>query len=263
MIATDNPEIATTGKKADAICAAYYAGEAVLRLLRPGNTNTQITEMINKIAEIFQVNVVQGVLSHKMKRWIIDDKDCIISKSTNDQKVDEFKVEEGDVYSIDIMMSTGEGKPTLSDYRTTVFKRNNDKNYSLKIQSARKALGIVNKTYPTVPFTTRFLFDNPQLGSKILLGMKEITEHELVHPYPVLSEKKGEFVAQFKFTVLVLPSIIDKLNAQNPPFVNSELSIQDPTINNLLSMGVKRSKKSKKKKNKNTEGTETPENENN
>lgn len=267
VIATENPEIATTGKKADVICAGYYASEATLRLLKPGNTNTQITEMINKIADIFKVNTVSGVLSHKMKRWVIDDKDCIISKTTSEQKVDEFTIEEGDVYSIDIMMSTGEGKTSLTEHRTNVYKRNTDKNYSLKINSSRKAFSLINKSYPTLPFSTRFLHENPQLGSKTLLGVKEMLEHELLHPYPVLTEKKGQFISQFKFTVLVLPTIIDKLNVQSPPFVNSEFSIEDPTINNLLSMGVKRSKKNKKKKKNKGEGEtkteETPKTEGN
>eukprot|EP00971_Amphidinium_carterae_P097946 1938026-Amphidinium_carterae.1 len=29
--------------------------------------------------------------------------------------------------------------------------------------------------------------------------------HELLHEYPVLKEREGQFVAQFKFTVLLLP----------------------------------------------------------
>jgi len=233
-----------------------------LRLLKPGNTNTQITEMINKIAEIFKVTTVVGVLSHKMKRWVIDDKDCIISRNTPEQKVVEFKIEEGDVYSIDIMMSSGEGKTSLSDYRTTVYKRNTDKNYSLKINSSRKAFSFINKAYPTLPFSTRFLHEKPELGSKTLLGIKEMIEHEMLHPYPVLTEKKGQFISQIKFTVLVLPSVIDKLNSQNPPFVNSDFSIEDPQINNLLSMGLKRTDKKNKKKKKNkgdkTEGESVP-----
>ena len=31
----------------------------------------------------------------------------------------------------------------------------------------------------------------------------ECVNNELLHPYPVLAEKKGEFVAQFKYTVAV------------------------------------------------------------
>jgi len=36
------------------------------------------------------------------------------------------------------------------------------------------------------------------------LGIKECTEHDLLHHYPVLTEKSGEYVAHFKYTVLIL-----------------------------------------------------------
>lgn len=35
------------------------------------------------------------------------------------------------------------------------------------------------------------------------MGLAECVQHELLHPYPILSEKKGEVVAQFKYTVAV------------------------------------------------------------
>lgn len=248
VICTNHPEVATKGKKADVICAAHYAGEAALRLLRPGNTNTQVTETISKIGEIFRVNSVSGVLSHELKKWVIDGEKVIISKTSTEQQVEEFKFEEGEVYSIDIMMSSGEGKLGGSELRTTVFKRNVEVNYSLKLQSSRKAFSFINKNYPTLPFSVRVLAEDPSMGTKALLGVKEMLEHEMVYSYPVLQDKKDTFVAQFKFTVLILPTIIDKLNSFELPFVSSEYSIEDPKINDLLAMGVKRSKKNKKKK---------------
>lgn len=35
------------------------------------------------------------------------------------------------------------------------------------------------------------------------MGLVECMQHDLVHPYPVLVEKKGEIVAQFKWTIAV------------------------------------------------------------
>lgn len=35
------------------------------------------------------------------------------------------------------------------------------------------------------------------------MGLVECVNNELLHPYPVLAEKKGEFVAQFKYTIAV------------------------------------------------------------
>lgn len=36
IIATNNPSTPTTGRKADVICAAHYAAEVALRLMKPG-----------------------------------------------------------------------------------------------------------------------------------------------------------------------------------------------------------------------------------
>lgn len=35
------------------------------------------------------------------------------------------------------------------------------------------------------------------------MGVKEFSEHQLLIPYPILTEKVGDYVAQFKFTVMV------------------------------------------------------------
>jgi len=50
-------------------------------------------------------------------------------------------------------VSSGEGKPKEGDYRTTVFKRELDAQYNLKLKSARSFFAEVNKKYPTLPFS--------------------------------------------------------------------------------------------------------------
>jgi len=59
----------------------------------------------------------------------------------------------GDVFGLDIFVSSGEGKPKEGDYRTTVFKRELDAQYNLKLKSARSFFAEVNKKYPTLPFS--------------------------------------------------------------------------------------------------------------
>lgn len=100
-----------TGKKADVIVAARKCFDAALRLIKEGNVNTQVTKMIGQISTVFKANPLEGVLSHRVKKHMIDGDDVIISKETNEQKVDEHKFEKNEVYVIDILLSTGEGKP--------------------------------------------------------------------------------------------------------------------------------------------------------
>jgi hypothetical protein len=96
-------------------------------------------------------------------------------------------------------VSTGEGKPKEGDYRTTVFKRELDVTYNLKINSSRAFFAEINKKYPTLPFSISG-FENTTAAR---VGVKECMTHDLITPYPVLVEKTGEYVAQFKCTVAV------------------------------------------------------------
>ncbi len=43
-----------------------------------------MTEIIAKICEAYEVNAVEGVLSHKVKKHLIDGNDVIINKETPD-----------------------------------------------------------------------------------------------------------------------------------------------------------------------------------
>jgi len=242
IIVTSQPSVATTGRKADVICAAYHAAEAAHRLLKPGKKNTEITEVINKIAEVFKCNIVEGVLSHQMKRFVIDANRSIISKSSPEHKVEEFEFEENQIYSIDIVVSTGEGKPKELETKTTIFKRAVERNYLLKMKASREVFTQVNKNFPTFPFNLRALGDE----KRAKLGITEMLKHDLVHPYPILYEKQGEYVAQFKFTALILPSGTNRENTFPPPFVSSEFKIEDPALNAILTMSTKRAKNKKK-----------------
>lgn len=251
FIATANATQIVTGKKADVICAAHFAAECALRLFRPGKTNQEITEAIKKVAETFQCNPVEGVLSHQMKRFVIDGTNVIINKETTEQQVDEVTFEEYDVYCFDIIVSTGEGKAREGDTKTTVYKRAVEQNYMLKMQASRAMFSDINRNYPTMPFTLRAFADQ----KRARLGITELVKHQLVDGFPVLYEKPGEYVAQFKFTALITPTQTMKLTGHPLPFVKSDFTIADPGINSLLSLGTKRSSKKKSNKKKKKKAT--------
>jgi len=242
VVATANPSAPTTGRKADAICAAHYAAEIAHRLVRPGRKNTEVTDAILKVAHQFQCEPLEGVLSHQLKRYVIDGNRVIINKATLEHKVEEFEFEENQVYTIDIVVSTGEGKARETELRTTIFKRAVDQNYLLKMKASRYVYNEITKRFPTFPFTLRALDEKTAR-----LGITECLKHDLVHPYPVLFEKAGEVIAQFKYTVLVLPSGTQRLTSHPLPYVASDKKLEDPELQALLALSTKRAKKGKKK----------------
>ena len=74
-------------KETNVIAAAAAASEALTHCFRPGEKNGDITAMIDKIAQDFDVTPVEGVLSHEMKRYIIDAMDCVTNKVVPEQHV--------------------------------------------------------------------------------------------------------------------------------------------------------------------------------
>merc|ERR1719446_125279 len=118
-----------------------------------------------------------------------------------EERYEGFEFEINEVYCIDVVMSTGEGKPKETECRNTVYKRAVETSYVLKTQKARQFIHEVQKRFPALPFSLR-QFEDEQMAR---VGVSEAKRHELLHEYPVLREREGETIAQFKFTVLILP----------------------------------------------------------
>ena len=65
------------------------------------------------------------------------------------------------------------------------------------------------------------------------LGVIECAKQDLVEPYPVYYEKEGEFVAEFKYTVLLLPNGTIKITGLplDLEIFETENKITDESIN--------------------------------
>ena len=107
----------------------------------------------------------------------------------------------------------------------------------------------MNEKYPTLPFSIRGFED--LTGAKV--GVKECVGHELIMAYPVLAEKKGEFVAQFKATIAVQPkstAILCGARALNDG-VKSDKSVKNEELKALIASELwKKEEKKKEKKTK-------------
>ena len=101
--------------------------------------------------------------------------------------------------ALDVFVSSGDGKTKEMDTRCTVFKRAMDRSYNLKIKQSRQFFNEVLDNYPSFCFGLNSFQDS--ITARI--GIKECLEHELLVPYPALTEKAGAVVAQFKFTVMI------------------------------------------------------------
>lgn len=104
----ENP---ATGRHADVVLAAYWASQAALRLLKTGNGNYGVTDIVQKVASAYKCKPIEGMLSHQLKQFKIDGEKTIIQNPNDAQKKEhekcEFEVHE--VYAMDVLISSGEG----------------------------------------------------------------------------------------------------------------------------------------------------------
>lgn len=239
------------GPKADVMHAAYTAIQMALRLMRPGNSNYLITDNYAKISTDFGCNMVEGVLSHEVKQHVIDGNKAIICKETFDQHVEEYDFAVNQAYILDVMVTTGEGKPRETEFRTTVFQRALDVTYNLKLKASRTFLAEVNRRFPTLLFSLNNFDD--QRNAR--LGVSECLKHNMLYSYPVLAERANDLVAQFKVTVLILESgtVVITPVLFNADAYKTERQITDEFVKTTLEVPMPTGlapKKTKAKKNK-------------
>lgn len=120
------------------------------------------------------------------------------------------------------------------------------------MKASRALFSDIEKKFGNMAFTLRSL-ENEQ---KARLGVLECVQHKLLEPYGVLYDKDTEVIAQFKFTVLLMPSGSHKITGLtfDPSICESELKIEDAELKALLSKGLSNKSAKKKKKTKATTG---------
>jgi len=210
-----NTEHKIDDKRANVIKAVVEASREVRNMLKPGIFNTDIVKCITNIANKYGVSlplsndsgIAPGILSYQMSRYVIDgfnnDDDehvhAMILHRDNpnlDFSMRSIPIENGEVYGIDILMTTGNGKMERC-CDTVIFKRNIQNFENLKLQSSKTTLSLFKKE----PFPQNMSY---HINPKFKLGLKECLNKGLISEYPIMAEKNGEFIARIKFTVICL-----------------------------------------------------------
>ncbi len=212
-----------TGPRADVIAAANAAAEVALRLIKPGATNSSVTAAFDKVAEAYGVKAIPGIYTHQLSRFLLDEGKKIALHADPaagpEAKAEETTFSLHEMYAIDVAFTTGEARPRETDARTTVFKRNPDVSYHLKMKASRSLLADISKKYSALPFSLRALGDETQAR----LGVRECVDHNLLTPYRVEFEREGSFVAHVRFTVLLLGGGTQKVTGIDmPEYVKSD-----------------------------------------
>jgi len=244
--AGDKDKIAT-GRMADAILAAHYASEAALRLVKPGQETYTVTDTVQKIVESYNCKPIEGMLSHQLEQNIIDGRKTIIQNPTDAQRKEheKYEFETHEVYAVDVLITTGEGHGREKDAKVSIYKKTGN-TYLLKMKNSRDLYSKVTTKFGSMPFNLRSLDDL----ARAKMGVVECVNHEILEPFQVLYEREGEYVAQFKFTVLLMPNGPLKITGADfdPEQCSTENKIENEEILSLLKTSTKRKAAKKKKR---------------
>ncbi|KAN0064386.1 hypothetical protein ACQY0O_002584 [Thecaphora frezii] len=252
-------EAPVTGRTADAIKAAHVAADVAIRLMKPGALNHEIAKQVEAAIAEFGVKPIEGMQTNQFAKNEIDGKKKIVLNAEPSSRPDAAKLEEDEVYGVDISVTTGaDGKTKSDESRTTIYKKTKS-TYMLKMATSRKVFSEIQKKAGTFPFNVRSLDDQ----RRARMGVKECANHGLVVPFHVLHDgTPGAVTAQVFFTVAVNAKGAIRLtpaptwyNGQN---VKSEKEVQDDKIKAILATAVRSNNKKKNKNKNNKEGEAAP-----
>ncbi|ORM39735.1 Proliferation-associated protein 2G4 [Babesia sp. Xinjiang] len=224
-----------TGRAADVLTAAWTCCEAALREMKVGNSSHNVSKVIEQVAGEFKCTPVMGYVSHEIKRHVIEGSRYFTNSTRVEEKTEAFTFGLNEAYGLNVIVSTGEGKPKATEHKTTIYRAEVQNRYTLKTTLGRAFISQVNSRFPTLPFHISSFEDERVLKA----GLPEAVRHKLITPYPVESEKAGEIVAHFTFVVLLLAGGTKKITGV--PFAQQsvctpEHSIQDEVIIKLLAV---------------------------
>lgn len=135
--------------KVRAATAAYAALETAVKSLKPGATNGQLTHIFNDVAGAYGTQTLEGVLSHAVRRFLIDSNDVVILKEQPEQKVAPYEFKVNDVFALDVFVTAHEvdGKTKEGEQRGTIFKQIPDEVHDVKTKAAKRMISEVNNRF--------------------------------------------------------------------------------------------------------------------
>ncbi|KAL3467749.1 peptidase M24, structural domain-containing protein [Aspergillus heterothallicus] len=254
-----------TGREADLITATHYANELLLRLMVPPGllatgteeekkkassekapTQARITQLIEKIAKIYDCNVVENTTSWLFERNEIEAEKKIIIAPGSGVK-GEGVPDVGEVWGVELGLSLGSGKVKNLPHRSTLHRRTTT-TYQLKRPSSRQILSEVVKKFGQFPFSLRQLDD--EKAAKV--GVLECVRGGVLRQYEPAGDADNAPVSRLLTTIAITKNGITKLAAPATPDltkVKSDKKIEDEEILKILELPLSKSSGSKKNKN--------------
>lgn len=237
------------GPAADVVKAAYVGAETLIRLLKPGAITTEISKEVEKAIKEFDCRAVEGIQTNQVEKDVIDGIKKIVLNAAPEQRPEASKLEEGDVFAVDVSVtSSKEGKPKTDEGATTIYKKTGS-TYLLKMATSRKVFSEVQRKAGAFPFSVGMLED--ERGRN--MGVRECVNHNLLTSFDAQYDgQAGAITAQFFFTAVVSAKGAIRVTPEpswySSDVIKSSKDVSDENLKTLLSQPVRQQGKKAAKK---------------
>ena len=175
------------------ILASEKALEDAIKTAKRGAQLRELGKAIYKAIDSLGFSPIVNLSGHSVERWILHAGVSIPNFDNKNNKPLDLGL-----YAIEPFSTTGNGK--VHDGKPSgIYRLVEDKNP--RSQTAREVLEFIIKEYDTLPFCSRWVVKN--LGTRGLLGLKQLEENGNIHSYPELIESPKSKVAQSEHTILI------------------------------------------------------------
>ncbi len=187
------------------IQATEVALDAAKMIVKPKANTKEIGQKIESIVKGFNYNPIKELGGHQIERWTVHGKKRLPELGSQGGDI----MDEGEVFSIEIFASTGEGSVHNTQHSHIYELNPYSGRVPLRRKTSKQLLGFINKNYKSLPFAERWLAKEFKLG--VAFGLQELVQQGKLQAHFVLSEKKGAYVAQVEETILVTEDGFEQL----------------------------------------------------
>jgi methionyl aminopeptidase len=183
-----------SGEHGGLVRASEEALEAAIGTVRAGVSVSEIGENIEKTIKSYGLRPIENLTGHQLGQYQLHGGIAIPNIKVPFDK----RLEEGQVFAIEPFATNGRGR---------VIESNKVEIYSFiqprptRLMEGKKLLQEVEKRQG-LPFPERW-FAKGMNPFKLRMALKELTQRDALHSYPILREAEGGLISQAEHTVIV------------------------------------------------------------